>query len=53
MQLEQRVSKGFDLLANRELVGDTGPEWERWFKAWEVLLAEYEMALDRAGKVRA
>lgn len=43
--LEERVSKGFDYLRDREERGDTGPDYERWFEVWEKLLRQWEEAV--------
>jgi hypothetical protein len=40
--LEERLSKGADLLFDMEQRGDTGFEYGRWMDAWADLLTEYE-----------
>lgn len=50
--LGERVSKGFDLLMERETKGPLDARYERWFRDWVKLLRQYEAELDR-GKVTA
>lgn len=43
--LEERLSKGAELLFDMEQRGDTGTEYGRWMSAWSELLSEYEELL--------
>jgi hypothetical protein len=43
--LEERLSRGAELLFDMEQRGDLGPEYSRWMAAWCELLGEYEELL--------
>jgi hypothetical protein len=43
--LEQRLQRGAELLFDMEQRGDLGEEYDRYFRHFEHLLAEYEEAV--------
>ncbi|MBV9282860.1 MAG: hypothetical protein JOZ41_22525 [Chloroflexi bacterium] len=40
--LEERLTRGAELLFDMEQRGDTGPEYGRWLRGWLDLLEQYE-----------
>jgi hypothetical protein len=42
LALEERLSRGADLLFDMEQRGELGPEYHRWLRRWTELLAQYE-----------
>lgn len=40
--LEDRLTRGADLLFDMEQRGETGPEYQRWLQIWIELLDHYE-----------
>jgi hypothetical protein len=45
--LEERLTRGSDLLFDMEQRGDTGEEYDRYLRYFESLLEEYEAATSR------
>ena len=43
--LEERLTRGVEILFEMEQRGDTGDEYGRWFAIWSDLLREYEQLL--------
>jgi hypothetical protein len=46
-ELEERLSRGAELLFDMELRGETAGNYESWLQRWQELLIEYE-SLDAA-----
>ncbi|MGH2442424.1 MAG: hypothetical protein ACRDFX_04605 [Chloroflexota bacterium] len=42
LALEERLTRGADLLLEMEQRGELGVEYHRWLAHWLVLLGEYE-----------
>ena len=40
--LEERLTKGAQVLFDMEQAGNCGGEYQLWFSAWSALLDEYE-----------
>jgi hypothetical protein len=40
--LEERLTRGAELLFDMEQRGDTGPAYARWLQSWVELLQQYE-----------
>lgn len=42
LALEERLTRGADLLFDMEQRGELGPEYQRWLRRWAELLDQYE-----------
>ncbi|MGI8826944.1 MAG: hypothetical protein ACR2JC_15130 [Chloroflexota bacterium] len=41
-ELEERLTRGADVLFDMEQRGDRGSRYEEWLRRWTILLDEYE-----------